>query len=52
MLWCELITKTTQRTFTAGVGQKTAPLVEMTADVSDTVPKYSDLCARFSGGCN
>jgi prepilin-type N-terminal cleavage/methylation domain-containing protein len=45
-------TKTTQNTFTAGVGQKTAPLVEMTADVSDTVPKYSDLCARFSGGCN
>lgn len=45
-------TKTTQKTFAAGVGQKTAPLVEMTADVSDTVPKYSDLCARFSGGCN
>lgn len=45
-------TKTTQKTFTAGTGQRTAPLVEMTADISDIVPKYSDLCARFSGGCN
>ncbi|WP_242051171.1 hormogonium polysaccharide secretion pseudopilin HpsB [Nostoc spongiaeforme] len=44
--------KTTQRTFTPGIGQRTAPLVEMTADISDIVPKYSDLCARFSGGCN
>ncbi|MBU7582205.1 MAG: hormogonium polysaccharide secretion pseudopilin HpsB [Nostoc sp. TH1S01] len=42
----------TQRTFSLGIGQPTAPLVEMTADVSDIVPKYSDLCARFSGGCN
>ncbi|MBE9004027.1 type II secretion system protein [Fortiea sp. LEGE XX443] len=44
--------KVTQRTFTAGTGQRTAPVVEMTADISDIVPKYSDLCARFSGGCN
>lgn len=45
-------TKSTQKTFTAGTGQRTAPLLEMTADISDIVPKYSDLCARFSGGCN
>ncbi|MFB2772963.1 hormogonium polysaccharide secretion pseudopilin HpsB [Pelatocladus sp. BLCC-F211] len=45
-------TKTTQNTFTGGAGQRTAPLVEMTADINDTIPKYSDLCARFSGGCN
>jgi type II secretory pathway pseudopilin PulG len=44
--------KVTQRTFTVGVGQITAPLVEMTADVSDIVPKYSDLCARLSGCSN
>ncbi|MBD2448458.1 type II secretion system protein [Nostoc sp. FACHB-152] len=45
-------TKTTQNPFTGGIGQRTAPLVEMTADISDTVPKYSDLCARFTGGCS
>lgn len=39
--------KATQRTFAAGTGQRTAPVVEMTADVSDLVPKYSDLCARL-----
>jgi prepilin-type N-terminal cleavage/methylation domain-containing protein len=44
--------KTTQNPFTGGIGQRTAPLVEMTADISDTIPKYSDLCARFTGGCN
>jgi prepilin-type N-terminal cleavage/methylation domain-containing protein len=45
-------TKTTQATFTGGVGQRTSPLVEMTTDINDTVPKYSDLCARYTGGCN
>ncbi|PMB49755.1 prepilin-type cleavage/methylation domain-containing protein [Fischerella thermalis CCMEE 5201] len=45
-------TKITQNPFTGGAGQRTAPLVEMTADISDIVPKYSDLCARFPGGCN
>lgn len=45
-------TKTTQASFTGGAGQRTAPLVEMTTDISDIVPKYSDLCARFSGGCS
>ncbi|MDZ8109992.1 MAG: hormogonium polysaccharide secretion pseudopilin HpsB [Nostoc sp. DedQUE12a] len=41
-----------QATFTGGVGQRKAPLVEMTTDINDTVPKYSDLCARYTGGCN
>lgn len=41
-----------QTTFTGGVGQRKAPLVEMTTDINDTVPKYSDLCARYTGGCN
>ncbi|MBG1266589.1 hormogonium polysaccharide secretion pseudopilin HpsB [Nostoc sp. WHI] len=42
--------KVTQATFTGGAGQRKAPLVEMTTDINDTVPKYSDLCARH-GGC-
>ncbi|QLE57199.1 hormogonium polysaccharide secretion pseudopilin HpsB [Nostoc sp. TCL26-01] len=40
-----------QAIFTAGIGQRITPLVEMTTEISDTVPKYSDLCARV-GGCN
>ncbi|MDZ8090723.1 MAG: hormogonium polysaccharide secretion pseudopilin HpsB [Nostoc sp. DedQUE05] len=44
--------KVTQATFTGGVGQRKAPVVEMTTDINDTVPKYSDLCARYTGGCN
>lgn len=44
--------KVTQATFTGGAGQRKAPLVEMTTDINDTVPKYSDLCARYTGGCN
>ncbi|YAF94781.1 MAG: hormogonium polysaccharide secretion pseudopilin HpsB [Nodularia sp. CChRGM 3473] len=44
--------KVTQTPFTGGTGQRTTPLVEMTTEVNDTVPKYSDLCARISGGCN
>lgn len=43
--------KVTQATFTGGAGQRKAPLVEMTTDINDTVPKYSDLCARY-GGCS
>ncbi|MCC5634272.1 hormogonium polysaccharide secretion pseudopilin HpsB [Nostoc sp. CHAB 5844] len=41
--------RATQSTFTSDFSQRqsTAPLVEMTADVSDIVPKYSDLCARL-----
>ncbi|BDI17357.1 hypothetical protein ANSO36C_31590 [Nostoc cf. commune SO-36] len=41
--------KVTQATFTGGVGQRKAPLVEMTTDINDTEPKYSDLCARIKG---
>ena len=38
-----------QATFTGGAGQRKAPLVEMTTDINDTVPKYSDLCTRIKG---
>jgi prepilin-type N-terminal cleavage/methylation domain-containing protein len=38
-----------QSTFTGGVGQRKAPLVEITTDINDTVPKYSDLCTRIKG---
>ncbi|MCF2147369.1 hormogonium polysaccharide secretion pseudopilin HpsB [Desmonostoc muscorum LEGE 12446] len=38
-----------QATFTGGVGQRKAPLVEITTDINDTVPKYSDLCTRIKG---
>ena len=41
-----------QATFTGGIGQRKVPLVEITTDINDTVPKYSDLCARYTGGCN
>lgn len=41
-----------QATFTGGMGQSKAPLVEITTDINDTVPKYSDFCARIAGGCN
>ncbi len=47
-----LLKNTKQSTYAAGVGQRKAPLVEMTTEISDTVPKYSDLCARITGGCN
>ncbi len=43
--------KVTQASFTGGAGQQKAPLLEMTTDINDTVPKYGDLCARLSG-CN
>lgn len=46
--------RATQSTFAYDLSQRqrTAPLVEMTADISDIVPKYNDLCARFSGCSN
>jgi prepilin-type N-terminal cleavage/methylation domain-containing protein len=43
--------KVTQNSFTGGAGKRTLPLVEMTTDINDTVPKYNDLCTRFPGGC-
>lgn len=41
--------KITQLSFTGGVGQRKVPLVEMTTDISDIVPKYGDLCNRIKG---
>ena len=38
-----------QASFTGGAGQRKAPLVEMTADISDIVPKYTDMCNRLQG---
>ncbi|HEY9802542.1 MAG TPA: hormogonium polysaccharide secretion pseudopilin HpsB [Leptolyngbyaceae cyanobacterium] len=37
----------TQNPYTPGGGGRTAPLLEMTSEISDTVPKYSDLCDRL-----
>ncbi|MUH00220.1 prepilin-type N-terminal cleavage/methylation domain-containing protein [Scytonema sp. UIC 10036] len=44
-------TKVTQNPFTGGAGKRSAPLVEMTTEINDAVPKYGDLCSRL-GGCN
>jgi prepilin-type N-terminal cleavage/methylation domain-containing protein len=40
-----------QQTFTGGtgLGNQQAPLVEMSTDITDTVPSYSDLCNRLQG---
>lgn len=47
-----LLRNTSITPYTPGGGRRTAPLLEMTSEISDTVPKYSDLCARITGGCN
>jgi len=40
-----------QQTFTGGTGlsKLQAPLVEMSTDITDTVPSYVDLCSRLQG---
>ncbi|MBW4479709.1 MAG: hormogonium polysaccharide secretion pseudopilin HpsB [Tolypothrix brevis GSE-NOS-MK-07-07A] len=40
-----------QQTFTGGTGlsKLQAPLVEMSTDITDTVPSYGDLCSRLQG---
>jgi prepilin-type N-terminal cleavage/methylation domain-containing protein len=38
-----------QNTFTGGLGSKQTPLLEMTTEISDIVPKYGELCNRI--GC-
>ena len=43
-------TKTTQKTFTGGLGNRYAPLVEMTTDIVRSEPSYSGYCQRL-GGC-
>ena len=43
-------TKTTQATFTGGLGNRYAPLVEMTTDIVRSEPSYSGYCQRL-GGC-
>lgn len=44
-----LLKNTPQPSFTGGIGRRSAPLVEMATEINDTIPKYSDLCARLSG---
>ena len=43
-----------QQTFTGGTGfsKLQAPLVEMSTDINDTIPSYSDLCNRLQGCSN
>jgi len=43
-------TKNEASTFTAGAGDRKAPLVEMTTEISTSKTKYGDLCER-QGGC-
>lgn len=42
--------KKTQASFTGGLGNKQAPLLEMTIDVSNDKTSFNALCQRF-GGC-
>lgn len=42
----------TQATFTGGAGRRAAPLVEMTSDINDIIPKYTDLCDRLRTSVN
>jgi prepilin-type N-terminal cleavage/methylation domain-containing protein len=43
-----------QQTFTGGTGlsKLQAPLVEMSTDINDTIPSYSELCNRLQGCSN
>jgi prepilin-type N-terminal cleavage/methylation domain-containing protein len=33
-----------------GIGNRKAPLVQLTTEITDAVPKYSDICARTNAG--
>lgn len=43
-------TRRTQATFTAGLGDRKAPLMEITTEISTSETRLQDLCDRF-GGC-
>lgn len=43
-------TKRTQATFTGGLGDRKAPLLETTTEISTEQPKFQDFCDRL-GGC-
>lgn len=43
-------TKRTQATFTGGIGDRKAPLIEMTTEISTKETRLQDLCDRL-GGC-
>ncbi|MCG6137375.1 MAG: hormogonium polysaccharide secretion pseudopilin HpsB [Nostoc sp. LLA-1] len=42
--------KSTQATFTGGLGDRKAPLLEITTEINLNQPSYSNLCSRL-GGC-
>ena len=46
-----LLTQATQATFTGGLGNRKAPLVEMTTEVVTSATNYGNLCSRL-GGCH
>jgi prepilin-type N-terminal cleavage/methylation domain-containing protein len=39
-----------QNSFTGGIGRKDIPLVEMTTEINNVVPKYGELCNRIGCG--
>lgn len=45
-----LLTNTKQATFTGGLGNRKAPLVEMTTDIVTSKTNYASFCSRL-GGC-
>ncbi len=44
------VTNATQSTFTGGLGNRKAPLVEMTTEIVTSATNYGNLCSRL-GGC-
>ncbi|MBD2500874.1 hormogonium polysaccharide secretion pseudopilin HpsB [Anabaena azotica] len=42
--------KVTATTYTGGLGDRKAPLFEMTTEINPTQPSFKDLCSRL-GGC-
>jgi prepilin-type N-terminal cleavage/methylation domain-containing protein len=45
-------TKSTQRTFTSGVGDRQAPLIEMTTDIGSSATTFRALCQRLGIATN
>lgn len=45
-------TKTTQKTFTGGLGDKQAPVIEMTTDIANSNTTYQALCQRLGTATN
>ena len=45
-------TKTTQKTFTGGLGDRQAPLIEMTTDIGNSYTTFQALCRRLGTATN